>query len=111
MAEERLVETSVSKKQAARRKSQFLASIPWVWLARAAKSPGKALHVALAIRHQSRLERRKTIALGNRFLKEMGVSKDAKRRALTSLEKEGLIRKEQRQGANPRVTIVESGDS
>ena len=36
----------------------------------------------------------------------MGVSKDAKQRALSALEQEGLIVVEREPGRNPRVTIV-----
>ncbi len=111
MTEERRIETSVSKRLAKKRKSHFLASIPWNWLSRSANRPGKALHVALAIRHQSKLEKKQTISLGSRFLKELGVSKDAKGRALNCLEEEGLIHVDQKIGNNPRVTIIEIKDN
>jgi len=104
---EKIVETATSKRIKTNRKTHFLASIPWEWIIRAAKCPGKAIHVALAIRHQAKLEKKNTISLGSRFLRELGVSKDAKARALAALEQEGIIRVEHKQGANPRVSIVE----
>ena len=107
MTEERLIETTVYKRLTQKRGRLFLASIPWNWLVRAANKPGKALHVALAIRHQGKLEKKQTISLGSRFLRELGVSKDAKARALNSLEREGLIQVDQKTGSNPRVTIIE----
>jgi hypothetical protein len=108
--EERLIETTVSRNISTKRAKHYLASIPWDWVTKAAQCPGKALHVALAIRHQVRLGKNPTISLGSRFLNGLGVSKDAKRRALVSLEQEGLIQVEQKQGNNPRVTLVECGD-
>jgi hypothetical protein len=109
MFRERLIETSVSRNRAQKRSGMFLAAIPWGWLVRAGNCPGKALQVAVAVRHQAKLEKSKRISLGNRFLGEMGVSKDAKKRALDALEQEGLIQVERKPGNNPRVTIVESG--
>ncbi|GAB6057280.1 hypothetical protein [Desulfonatronum parangueonense] len=103
---QRRVETSVSLAKAAKRNKEFLAPIPLEWVTRAAVLPGKALQVALAIRHQSALEKRLMISLGNVLLKRMGVNKDAKRRALAALEQEGLITVCQKNGAKPTVTII-----
>lgn len=107
MTEERKLETTVSKNIGSKRSAQFLAAIPWSWICVAANGPGKTLHVALAIRHQSKLEKNKTISLGSRFLDELGVSKDAKARGLVYLEEKGLIRSEQKTGSNPRITVLD----
>jgi len=108
--QEEIVETSVSKNLKRKRSKQFLANTPWPWLTKAALGPGKALQVALAIRHQANLEKKKTISLGRRFLGEMNVSKDSKSRALRYLMQAGLIRLEQHHGQNPSVTILEIED-
>jgi DNA-binding transcriptional ArsR family regulator len=83
------------------------AKIPLCWISRACRLPGKALEVALAIwfltglRHSVR-DLKLTSAVVERF----GVSPPAKSRALTRLEKAGLIRADRRQGKNPLVTIL-----
>jgi DNA-binding transcriptional ArsR family regulator len=93
---------------AVRRRGQFLRGpISMTWLEKAAKLPGRALHVALAIRHQSALERSSKVALSNKHCVGLGVDRDAKRRALTVLEAAGLVILERKPGRNPVVTIVE----
>ena len=106
--EERLVETEFSRNRKRARSGRFLANMPLPWIIEAGRLPGKALHVALAIRHQSKLRKTKTIPLGNPLLAEMGVSKDAKRRALDALVSAGLIQVCKETGKNPMVTIVEA---
>ena len=106
MIEERRIKTSVSRERAQKRSKMFLAPVSWEWITRAGKCSGKSFQVAVAIRHQANLEKRRKISLGSRFLNEMGVSKDAKQRALSALEQEGLIVVEREPGRNPRVTIV-----
>ena len=106
MISERRVETSVSLAKSERRKKAFLASIPLDWVARAGKLPGKALQVALAIRHQCALERKSTISLGNNFLYRMNVKRDAKRRAIAALEIEGLIKVQRESGKKPLIEVL-----
>jgi hypothetical protein len=90
------------------RPTRFLRGpISLTWLERAARLPGRALHVALAIRHQSALERTQTVALPNKQLAEFGVDRDAKRRGLAVLEAARLISVERKAGRNPTVTIIE----
>ncbi len=103
---ERRVDTSVSLAKAEKRKNAYLASMPLDWILRAGKLPGKAMQVAVAIRHQCRLEKQTTINLGNTLLQSMGVKVDAKRRALEVLEQEGLIKVTHHNGAKPTVTIT-----
>lgn len=90
-------------------RGEFLASIPWAWLAAAAKIPGHALQVAVAIRHQAALERSKSIALQGRWQAELGFDRHTERRALRALQRAGLVSVEQRRGARPRITILDEG--
>jgi hypothetical protein len=92
----------------ARRTGRFLKGpIPMAWLAKAAKLPGHALHVALAIRHQSDLEGNTTVALRNKHCKVFGVDRDTKRRGLAALEATGLVLVNRKPRRNPIVTIVD----
>ena len=87
---------------------QFLKGpISMPWLEKAARLPGRALHVALAVRHQSALKRSSTVTLPNKQLVEFGVDRDTKRRGLAALEAAGLLIVERKPGRNPIVTIVE----
>lgn len=103
------VDTPTSLAKAVNKSKMFLSGpINWVWLVKAAALPGKSLHVALAIRHQCKLEKRNNISFCNTFLKDMNVNRDAKRRALAELETAGLITVHHETGKNPIVTFVES---
>ncbi len=106
MKEDR-IDTSVSLAKTANKSKMFLSGpIQWAWLAKAARLSGKSFQVAVAIRHQCKLERRNSISLGNTFLEDMGVNRDAKRRALAELEIACLIAVHRETGKNPIVTII-----
>ncbi len=81
--------------------------IPGEWIGRAAKLPGKALHVGLAVWYLFGLTKRLPVALSRRVLALFGVLPDAGRRALTQLEGEGLVSVDRHSGRCSRVTIVE----
>jgi hypothetical protein len=91
-----------------RQRGPFLKGpISLMWLERAGRLPGKALHVALVIRHVQSLNRGDgTIVLTNQWLKNFGIDHHAKRRALVALEEAKLIAVE-RGKRSPTVTIVE----
>jgi hypothetical protein len=90
------------------RRGPFLKGpISLLWLERAGRLPGKALHVALVIRHIQSLNRgHRTIVLTNQWLKNFGVDHHAKRRALVALEQAKLIAVE-RGKRSPTVTIID----
>jgi hypothetical protein len=79
------------------------------WLSRANRLPGKALWVALIIRHLEGLNRRKRVSfpLSNVEAVRWGIHRNAKCRALTALEQAGLIAVERKPGASPLVTVIE----
>ncbi len=106
MIHEQKVETEFSRTRKEMRSKRFIAPIPLDWALRAARLPGKAFRVAVAIHHNHVLTRSNVVYLGNTILEQMGVNKDAKRRALVGLEKEGLILVHRETGKNPRVTII-----
>jgi len=74
---------------------------------RAARLPGKALHVAMCLHFEVMVQRKKTVTLNNKLLHDCQVSADSKRRALAALEKAGLIRVERYAHATPDVTWLD----
>ena len=85
----------------------FLAPVPLDWILRAGSLPGKALQVAMIVRHYAALEQKREIILKNKYLRQMSVSSDSKRRALIQLEEAGLVVVTQRVGGNPLVRIID----
>ncbi|MET3911912.1 DNA-binding MarR family transcriptional regulator [Bradyrhizobium sp. S3.3.6] len=73
-----------------------------LWVA--ARLPGQALAVYLAIRHQCDLTGKACVTLPGALLERFGVDKDAKSRALRSLSAAGLIRVDQQRGRSARVS-------
>ena len=82
--------------------------IDWAWLAAAARLPGKALHVAMALRQSAGMQRSGPVALSGARLKEAGVSRYAAYRGLCQLEQAELVDVTRHRGRQPRVTILES---
>ncbi len=81
--------------------------IPLDWLNMAAKLPGKALHVAIAIWFLAGIKKMRTIALSGSVLNGMGVKRNAAYRALAELEGAGLISVIRYHGRLSEVTILE----
>ncbi len=74
-------------------------------IAAATRLPGKALAVFLAARHRADLTRNREVKLPAALMRALGVTKDAKARALRQLETAGLVGVERRQGRAPIITI------
>jgi hypothetical protein len=90
-------------------KKQFLKGpIPLPWLEKAAQLPGRALAVGIVIWYRAGLHSSNTIVLTSAILNRFGVSRHAKRRALTALEEASLIAVTRRGNKNPEVTILEA---
>ena len=81
--------------------------IPWAWLRGAARFPGKALHVAIALWFTAGLTRRRVIQLSPSTLRMLGVERNAARRGLLALEKAGLVHVERRSCRSPIVTLLD----
>jgi hypothetical protein len=81
--------------------------IPWAWLVRAARQPGHALHVAVALWHLSGLHRQAAqVVLHSAVLRELGIARTTAYRALTALEDAALVAVERHPGRLPRVTLL-----
>ena len=85
--------------------------IPLNWLAKAARLPGKALHVAIAIWFWVGIKKSCTVGLSNVGVKVFGISRYSKKRGLKSLELAKLVIVKQHTGCAPIVTVVDIKDS
>lgn len=80
--------------------------IPLWWLAAAARLPGKALAVGIAIWYRAGRAKSDTVGGSWRLWAELGVDRSAMYRALRQLEAAGLIVVERSNGKNPVITLV-----
>lgn len=110
-----LVLGDVSPPQAVIRKGRRVSSVKGkfiagplnvVWLSQARKLGVSALWVGLCLWFLRGLRRSDSFIVSNLFMQALGVSPDAKRRALRKLESAGLIIIEQKGKRSPRVTLV-----
>jgi hypothetical protein len=90
----------------ARRSRQFIPPVPMEWFRRACRLPGKALVVALAAWYRSKRQGSPTVVLTQAGLSELGVSRQAKYRALRRLEEAGLLTVRRRGHKSPEVTVI-----
>ena len=88
------------------RPSRFLRPIPIVWIAAAAKLPGRSLHAGIALWCAARMARSTTVSLSNVSGLHFGLDRNAKYRALQWLEGAGLITVERKLGRAPIVTLL-----
>ena len=82
--------------------------VPLGWLANAAQLPGKALHVSIVIWFLAGLTKAPAVSLPNKTLRLFGVNRNAKYRALESLEKANLTAVERHAGRSPLVTLLDA---
>lgn len=79
--------------------------IPFRWLRRAAKLPGKAMHVAVLLWHRAEMRRTAVVRPSGALLESFGISRYAAYRAYALLEQAGLVSFIRESGKNPTVTI------
>jgi len=79
--------------------------IPLNWLAKAARQPGKALHVAIAIWFLAGVTRSRNVALSSRLMFSLGSSRFSTYRGLKALEEAGLVTVIRHPGRGPRISI------
>lgn len=90
--------------------TKFVRSPPLEWMTIAARLPGKALHVATAIRYIAGLKRKRAVAWEPNKLAMFGLTRPTLYRGLQQLEAAGLITVDRHRGRAARITIVETGD-
>ena len=104
--EEAEVETSLVRQSKSRRLERFLKGpIPIREIAAAARLPGKALALLLAINHQTDLTGKVTVTLPASLLANLGISRDAKARGLKLLERVGLVSVVRSKGRAARIQL------
>ena len=81
--------------------------VPWPWLSCAARLPGRALHVAVAIRLWTGIKKTNCIVLPTSTLQGMGVNRHAASRAVQALEEAGLLKVTRRLGRKSLVCVIE----
>jgi hypothetical protein len=76
------------------------------WLARAARLPGKSMHLAVALQQMATDQQTGCVELGNVACERFGLNRNAKYRALLSLEDARLVIVKRKRGRSPLVTIL-----
>jgi len=79
---------------------------PWPQYCTAARMKGVALVVWQLVHHQVRMTRKPEVTLPRNLLTAVGISRNAKARALRDLEKVGLIQVRCERGRAARITLV-----
>ena len=84
--------------------------LPGLWIGRAARLPGRALHVALALWHLAGLANGRRVKPTWRIWERLGLRPDAGRRGLAALERAGLVEVKRGAGRCPEVAILDVGE-
>lgn len=79
--------------------------IPWAWLEKAARLPGKALAVGLVAWHLRGLRKTNNFRLEPSKVRSLGLSPRVARRGLKALENAGLVAVDRHRGRSPDVTL------
>jgi hypothetical protein len=112
VATDQLVETDFAasehvKTKLGRTRDRFLKGpIPWNWIIRASRLPGKALLLGLCLWRLKGATRRDTVVLSNTELAPFGIDRAAKSRGLAVLEKAGLIRVDRKPRRWSNITLL-----
>lgn len=99
--------TQHAKKQSHRVREFFAGPIDMEWLCEAAKLNGASLQVALMILHIKKLKQLDWVPLSNHAVARMGVSPDAKSRAIGALENANLIEVKRQAGKSPLIKVLD----
>lgn len=89
-------------------KNKFLRGpVDWPWLSTAARLPGCALHVAIAIHFLNGFKQTGTVKLSPSVCRELGLKRHTVYRAIDELKEAGLISVIRRKGCSPIVTLCD----
>jgi hypothetical protein len=105
--QERRIVSATTAKLTQQRSDRYLRGpVPLAWLEAAARLPGRALQVGLALWYLVGVTKSATVSLSSVRLAAFGVDRSAKRRALAALAGAGLVTLDQAPGRNPAVTVI-----
>lgn len=86
--------------------------IPWAWLITGARLPGRALHVGIVLWHLAWRTGDMKVSLSlTRTAKELECNRSSGSRALSALERAGLVTVKRMNGRNVEVEILEIADT
>jgi hypothetical protein len=85
--------------------------IPWAWLDRAGRLPGKALFVALWVWREAGCNKNRTIRFRLAGAPALGMHADTAKRGLQALTRAGLVTVQHRPGRALEVTLCEGPQS
>lgn len=109
MIDESEIETDWSRAKRVRVQGRFLKGpIPFTHLSPAAKLPGRALNVLIAVYHQTALTQQEWVTLPKGLLSDLGIGRDAKSRALAHLHSAGLVEVRNDRGKPARIRLLET---
>jgi hypothetical protein len=94
----------VTPRKLQKRREQFV-MVPFSWLDRLKGASGRTYRLALLLLHLSWRTKGGPVKLANGMLKLDGVSRYSKWRALTELERRGLITVERRFRKSPQIRL------
>jgi hypothetical protein len=80
--------------------------IPWSWITAAAALPSQALLVGLCLWRLVGAMKSDNIFFGNSDLRQLGIDRATKSRALRALESAGFVKVAHRPGRFPKVTLL-----
>lgn len=80
--------------------------IPLIWAQTAGRLPGKALQIGIALFYLTGCTKKSTVSLTRNLLEKFGVQEKAYYRALSALEKAGLVKVDREPGKRAKVTIL-----
>ncbi len=80
--------------------------IPWSWISAAAALPSRTLLVGLCLWRLVGAMKSDTIFFGNSDLRQLGIDRATKSRALRALESAGLVKVTRQPGRFPKVTVL-----
>ncbi len=101
------VQTNLVRESNICRRERFLKGpIPLRDIAAAARLPGKASALYLAVHHRTALTGKPSVTLPAALLVDLGISRGAKARGLNALEQAGLINVARSKGRAARIQLV-----
>jgi hypothetical protein len=80
--------------------------IPLDWLQQAARLPGRALHLGIALWYLDGFQQTRTVQAKPSVIRDFGLDRYASYRALHQLEEVGLVSVVRKKGAAPMVTLL-----
>ena len=89
-----------------RRRRYVRGPLPLAEVCAAARLPGKALAVWLLAHHRMRITGKTMVTLPSSLLEEAGIDRNAKARALSNLERNGLVEVRRQRGRTPLISLV-----